>query len=146
MADYLALIQKIIDEHKKFKEHIRLIGDTISDREALSGLEKARTALMPSQLENLAQKQEKLQQLLSVLDEGLRNHFAFEERTLPPLLGEVFMKALALDHRGVGKKLDEAKAVVFKVKLEGLSRQELEHKQKVEFLYTEVAFPQTDGG
>ncbi len=30
--------------------------------------------------------------------------------------------------------------------LEQLAAQELEHKQKVEFLYTEVAFPQTDGG
>ncbi|GAG30212.1 unnamed protein product [marine sediment metagenome] len=27
-----------------------------------------------------------------------------------------------------------------------LASQELEHKQKAEFLYTEVAFPQTDGG
>ena len=27
-----------------------------------------------------------------------------------------------------------------------LARQELEHKQRVESLYTEVAFPQTDGG
>lgn len=27
-----------------------------------------------------------------------------------------------------------------------LAAQELEHKQKVEYLYTEVAFPQTDGG
>lgn len=30
--------------------------------------------------------------------------------------------------------------------LEGLASQELEHKQRVEFLYTEVAFPQTNGG
>lgn len=30
--------------------------------------------------------------------------------------------------------------------LEQLADQELEHKQKVEFLYNEVAFPQTDGG
>ena len=30
--------------------------------------------------------------------------------------------------------------------LEGLASQELEHKQKVELLYVEVAFPQTDGG
>jgi rubrerythrin len=30
--------------------------------------------------------------------------------------------------------------------LEQLAAQELGHKQKVEFLYTEVAFPQTDGG
>jgi len=30
--------------------------------------------------------------------------------------------------------------------IEELAAQELEHKQRVEFLYTEVAFPQTDGG
>ncbi|MEJ2048106.1 MAG: ferritin family protein [Dehalococcoidia bacterium] len=30
--------------------------------------------------------------------------------------------------------------------LERLATQELKHKRKVEFLYTEVAFPQTDGG
>ncbi len=30
--------------------------------------------------------------------------------------------------------------------IEELAAQELEHKQRVEFLYTEVAFPQIDGG
>ncbi len=30
--------------------------------------------------------------------------------------------------------------------LEELALQELEHKQKVEYLYSEVAFPQTAGG
>ena len=30
--------------------------------------------------------------------------------------------------------------------LEELAEQELEHKHRIEFLYTEVAFPQTDGG
>ena len=30
--------------------------------------------------------------------------------------------------------------------MEELATQELRHKQRVEFLYTEVAFPQTDGG
>lgn len=30
--------------------------------------------------------------------------------------------------------------------LEELASQELQHKQKVEFLHSEVAFPQTDGG
>jgi rubrerythrin len=30
--------------------------------------------------------------------------------------------------------------------LEKLAAQELEHKQRIESLYTEVAFPQTDGG
>ena len=33
-----------------------------------------------------------------------------------------------------------------KTLLEDLASQELEHKQKVEYLYSEVAFPQTSGG
>ena len=33
-----------------------------------------------------------------------------------------------------------------RVLLEQLAAQELEHKRRVEFIYTEVAFPQTDGG
>jgi rubrerythrin len=33
-----------------------------------------------------------------------------------------------------------------KTLLEELASQELEHKQRMEYLYTEVAFPQTDGG
>ncbi len=33
-----------------------------------------------------------------------------------------------------------------KLLIEGLAAQELGHKHKLEFLYTEVAFPQTDGG
>jgi len=33
-----------------------------------------------------------------------------------------------------------------KILLERLASQELEHKQRIEFLYTEVAFPQTNGG
>ena len=48
---------------------------------------------------------------------------------------EFYTKLAAVHPSGEVKKL-----------LEQLAAQELEHKRKVEFLYTEVAFPQTDGG
>ena len=48
---------------------------------------------------------------------------------------EFYTRLAAVHPQGGVKKL-----------LEQLAAQELEHKRKVEFLYAEVAFPQTDGG
>lgn len=48
---------------------------------------------------------------------------------------ELYLALAGIHPPGEAKKL-----------LEGLASQELEHKHRVEFLYTEVAFPQTAGG
>ncbi len=49
--------------------------------------------------------------------------------------GLIFKRSLLKSDRKEVKRL-----------LERLASQELEHKQRVEFLYAEVAFPQADGG
>ena len=48
---------------------------------------------------------------------------------------ELYLRLAEIHPAGEAKKL-----------LEELAAQELGHKQQLEFLYTEVAFPQTDGG
>lgn len=48
---------------------------------------------------------------------------------------ELYLALAGIQSPGEGKRL-----------FDELASQELEHKQRVEFLYTEVAFPQTDGG
>ena len=48
---------------------------------------------------------------------------------------ELYLDLAAIHPEGEVRKL-----------FEELATQELEHKQQLEFLYTEVAFPQTDGG
>ena len=112
MQQYRRIIQRIIDEHKKIKEHLRLIGDTMSDREAMAGLENARSSLTPGQVDDLARTQESLLRVFSVLDEGLRNHFALEEGSLLPLLGEILMTALELEHQDVKKKTETTKTII----------------------------------
>lgn len=125
MLDNLAIINRMIDEHQAIRGHIKLVGESISDREALMSLERARADWVPGQLEILGEKQRNLQQAMSYLDEGLRNHYAYEETMLPALLGNLFMKALILDHREIQEQLDKAKSLVADTKLEGLSREEL---------------------
>lgn len=125
MADNLTIVNRAIEEHHNIRGHVKLVGDSVSDLEALFALQKARPDWILSSVEALAEKKNKLQQTISSLDEGLRNHFGFEEKLFPPLLGELLMKALILEHRGVKKQIDEAKSLVTNMKLEGLTQKEL---------------------
>jgi hypothetical protein len=137
MADNLKIVNKAIEEHHAIRGHVKLVGDSVSDLEALFALQKARPDWILSAPEALAEKQDRLQQTISALDEGLKNHFSFEEKVFPPLFGELLMRALLLEHQGIKKQIDEAKSLVAKTKLEGLSQKELLSKksqiqQKVE--------------
>ena len=125
MEDDLAIINRIIEWHQTIRGHVRLVGEAINDQEALLVLERTRPDWIPGQPEVLAEKQKKLQQTLGFLDEGLRNHFAYEEKALPLLLGELFMRALVLDHREIHKEIDDSKSTIAAIKPEGLSRDEL---------------------
>ena len=125
MLDKLAIIKRVIDEHQIIKGHVKLVGDSISDQEALLSLQKASADWIPGRLEVLTEKHNKLQQTMSLLDEGLKNHFAFEGKTLPPLLGELLMKALLLEHKEINDEINRVKSVVAGTKLEGSSREEL---------------------
>ena len=125
MADNLAIIKRVIDEHHTIRGHVKLVGDSVNDLEALFALQKTRPDWILSQLDALAEKQEKLQQTLSFLDEGLKNPFRFEEKLLPPLFGELLMRALTLEHRAIKKQIDEAKSAVAGLKLGGSSQKEL---------------------
>jgi hemerythrin len=129
MQDKLAIIKRIIDEHQTIEEHIKLVGDSVSDQEALTTLQKAHADFIPGRLEVASEKQNKLQQAMSFLEEGLKNHFAFEEKVLPPLLGELLMQALVLEQREISREIDEAISTVANTRLEGLSREELVSKE-----------------
>lgn len=125
MSDNLAIVNRIIEEHHKIRGHTKLVGDSVSDLEALFTLQRARPDLILSSPEALLEKLGKLQQTISFLDEGLKNHFSFEEIYLPPLLGEVLMRALALEHQGIRRKINEARATVAETKPERLDQKEL---------------------
>lgn len=125
MLDSLAIINRILEEHQTIRGHIKLVGDSVSDEEALSSLEKARADWIPGRPEILSEKQKKLRQTINALDEGLKNHFAFEEKTLPPLLGKLLMRSLLLEHQAIKREIEKAKSVVANIKLEGLERDRL---------------------
>ena len=103
MSDELEIINRVIEEHRKVRQDLKLAGDSTTDREAIASLQKARKDWVPGRLEILAEKQKKLQQTVSALDEGLTRHFGYEEEYLPPILGKLLTQALLFEHREIGQ-------------------------------------------
>lgn len=130
MPDALAIITMVISEHRNIREHVKLAGDTISDIEALLTLQKAQAAWSQSSIEALEEKQNRLQQAISFLDEGLRNHFNYEEKTLPPLFGDLLMKSILHEHHEISRQIEDAKTNLNTIKLEGSGLQELLSKKE----------------
>ena len=125
MSSNLETINRIIDEHRTIGEHIKLLGESVTDEEARNVLETARADWIPGRPEAISEKQNRLQKALSSLKEGLKNHFIFEEQTLPPLLGELLMHAIVLQHGEIERELTYASSLVSKIRREGLNREEL---------------------
>ncbi len=125
MSDALAAITRVISEHHVIRGHIKLAGDTVNDIEALITLRRADAQWTQSPIGALTEKQSQMQQATSFLEQGLKNHFAFEEKALPPLLGDLLMKAILHEHHEISRQIDTAKTTLSSIKLEGLEQQEL---------------------
>jgi hemerythrin len=124
MADYLATVRRIIEEHHKIRSDVMQVGESANDLAAVFSLQRAYSTWSQSSLDALAQKQDKLKETISLMAEGLDRHFSFEEEYLPPIFGEILMRALLLEHREIRRKLAEIKSAV-NTRLEGLGQREL---------------------
>ncbi|MFC1899519.1 hemerythrin domain-containing protein [Chloroflexota bacterium] len=124
MPDPLEIITKVISEHSKITEHVKLTGDTVNDVEALFTLQKAQYKSgwsMTSDTE-LIKKRDQLLQTINLLGDGLKNHFAYEEKVLPLLFGELLMKATLLEHHEISGQIENANTTLSN--FEGLDQDE----------------------
>lgn len=131
MPDALAVITRVISEHRAISGHVKLAGDTVNDIEALFTLHRTQSGWSQTSIAALTEKQEQLQQTINFLEQGLKNHFAFEEKALPALFGELLMKAILREHGEVAKQTETVKTVLASVKPEELEQRELLSKRAV---------------
>ena len=129
MSASLAQINRIIDEHQSIRGHLKLVGDSVSDQEALTTLKSVRSDLAPHQTAMMSEKLKKLQLTVSFLKEGIRNHFTLETKVLPPILGKVLMQALLREHQEIIKRIDETQSMIADTRPEKLSHDGLSSKE-----------------
>jgi hypothetical protein len=125
MWDASAIVTKVISEHHAIRGHIKLAGDTVNDIEALFTLERTESGWSQTSITALIKERDHLLQAISSLEEGLQNHFRFEEEALPPLFGELLTKAILHEHHKISRQIRSAKTTLANIKLEGLDQREL---------------------
>ena len=131
MPSALEVITRVISEHRKIAEHTKLSRDTMNDIDALFTLQKKRyqVAWSSTSVTDLIKKRDQLLQTINLLEDGLKNHFGYEEEALPLVFGELLMKAILDEHHEILGQIENAKTTL--INLEGLDQEELFSKRTV---------------
>ncbi len=131
MPNALEVITRIISEHSKVVDHTKLTGDITNDIGALFTLRKEQYKVGWSMTSDtdLIKKRDQLLQTINLLEDGLKNHFGYEEKALPLLFGELIMKAILREHNEILEQIENAKTTL--INLKGLNHKELFSKATV---------------
>ncbi|MBM4448821.1 MAG: hypothetical protein FJ015_06275, partial [Chloroflexi bacterium] len=115
MEDDLAIIERVIAEHKTIRQHFQRLEKVANDAEAMVGLEEAKEAFMPGRL---GQKKGLLSlgNTLNTIEGGLQRHFHFEEISLPEVVDHcgdeedrASLRSILLEHADLRNRVARSK-------------------------------------
>lgn len=134
MKEVIALIDRLIEEHRTIGQRMKKLEKVVNDAEALAGLEKAKEAFMPGRFEQL-QGLKELQELVQTTEEGLLAHFDREETALLSAVEKYGGKEIASalhtllnEHKDLVNRMAQAKKQVEELMIQGLARHSWEAK------------------
>ncbi|OGO19953.1 MAG: hypothetical protein A2144_12650 [Chloroflexi bacterium RBG_16_50_9] len=149
MDEIVALIEKIIEEHRVIISDFQSLEAVANDASAIIGLEKAKDSFMPGrfdQKEGLSEFQESLEKV----DKGVRAHFNREETALLAAFEKhgdrslvTALKSLLLEHEDLRNRLDHSREHIAELASGGLARQQWEasaHDMRAHLSHTRKLF------
>ncbi len=128
MEDDLAVIERVIDEHKTIRQRFHNLEQVANDAEAMVGFEEAKEAFMPGRL---GQKQglRELDDTMKAIEDGLQRHFHFEETSLPTVVDRYSdeelkssLRSIFLEHIDLRNRLAHSKKHVSELVSGGMAR------------------------
>jgi len=127
MQDIVALIDKLVDEHKVIVKDVKALEQVANDAGALTELEEAKENFMPGRFDQ-KQSLQKLQESLETIDKGLRKHFNREETGLLAAFEKhgdrkivTALNSLLLEHEDLRNRLAHSKDHVAELVSGGLA-------------------------
>jgi hemerythrin len=104
-------IDSLIGEHIAIRGHLELIRGLNRDREKLLVSAKP-TQQDYGRFKVLEDKLASLRQAMAHLEDGLKDHHHHEEDVMPPLVGELLMKAIQIEHSETLQTMGEIRSQV----------------------------------
>ena len=125
MAGELEIIEQVIAQHQIIRLNLQGMQGSLTDFDALFSLQKAQAGWTQSSVVELIAQRQQLRHALGRVQEGLNGHFAWEEKALTRLFGEVFMKALLFEHAEIRQHIEQTISMIDNSSLEGMSQRDL---------------------
>ncbi|MFH0942017.1 MAG: hemerythrin domain-containing protein [Chloroflexota bacterium] len=119
MAGELEIIDQVIAQHQIIRLSLQGVQSSLTDFDALFSMQKAQSGWAQSSVDKLQDQKQQFQDALSRVQKGLSDHFSWEERVLPPLLGEALTKALIFVHSEIRQQLEKTVTLVNDSTLKG---------------------------
>jgi len=128
VSEALALIQKIIEEHRIYLAGLQNIEQTANDAMVIKGLEMSKGVFVPGRLDQ-NQGLQKLGEMMKSVAIGLRAHFNREETALPGVVAQygteemsATLRSILLEHEDLRNRIAQAEKHVAELTGGGLSR------------------------
>ena len=117
MSDYnhKKIIEKSIEEHRYVDENLSTAENKMSDINALVALQRERSEIARSSLEDLQNRFKILQQHIENLHGFMLQHFKFEENTLTRIFDASFVEELLIEHNEIDAKFTLIKDTLSKI-------------------------------
>ena len=135
MEDALALLDQLIEEHKKIMRRFQTAEQVANDTVAILELDRAKEDFVPGRFGNQKQGLQSLLDSLETIDKGLQAHFGREENRLLTVFQEhgsgmlaSGLRILLLEHGELQNRIAESKKEVAELAVSGLSREVREGK------------------
>jgi hypothetical protein len=122
--DMKSALAIILGEHRAILDHLRLVGESLNDVEAMQSMEQTESKVLDNMVKPMQAKVDGVMKSLAALEAGLKEHYTHEETLLPPILGEVLTEALKIQHDELLTEIAAARSVVARCKLSGLTSAE----------------------
>ncbi len=130
MSNEVEIIDRVVAEH-----HINVgledVRKSMGGFDALLSLQEIQSQYTQTSMDKLITQKKQLCDALSKVQNRLDSHHFFEENALRLLLGDLFMKALILEHSEIRSHIGRIILMINDCMLEGLSQADLLEKKSL---------------
>ncbi len=106
------IIQKCLEQHRYIDENINSVAHGTSDINTMIELQRERSDIARSSLEELHNRVKILGKRVEDLYVFMKQHFKFEEDTFPALVDAAFMQMLLSEHEAIISEFEKVKEIV----------------------------------
>ncbi len=118
-------LNKLFSEHESINHLVAVASNEMTDINTFFRLQIESFDWSQASINKLLVKQKDLEHTLNTLEKTMQTHFAFEERTLPQLIGNLLTEGLIIEHQEIIRGFNKVRSALAESVSGGLTQPQL---------------------